>query len=378
MQRIVRALAAGIMAALITGCGYRFIVPSPPPRPVQPSQARPLPTAPGATISTPIPAAIPTSEGSALPGEPLMQTDLGDGYGYMYALSPDGKSLAVGRVLGVMLVDLESQEDRWDRDTDLPVISLDWSPDGSKIAVGYGEVTYQEDGSIISTIGQSALSVLDAGTGEELWYFDSTELGSETRAAFSPDGQKLAAVFASPYLRVWDAASGEQIAEVERIPYAMTAVEWSGSWIAVGTDTSGLLLIEGSAYEVWTELTEHYTVIGAFDVAMAAESQYAALASGDGHVTIYATEPPGLQSHIVADETRAQAVTFSADRYGTLLFIATPDAITVWESMSQKPVGSLSQAWVYTLEFLPDGTTLFAGSTDGTIALWDLSTLDLE
>lgn len=112
------------------------------------------------------------------------------------AFNPSGDRLAVGfREIGVVLIDLEQ---RIVDPTDFgggQVTCLAWSPDGLRIAAGFGSESIEPE-----------LKCFDSTTGDVLW--SGSTSGIVNALEFSPDGSTLAVTEDSAVLRLLDSKSG--------------------------------------------------------------------------------------------------------------------------------------------------------------------------
>ena len=137
---------------------------------------------------------------------------------------------------GEELAVLKDHEGNRDRTHSLPVASsVAFSPDGSRIVSG-------------STNG--TLRVWDVATGEELAELKGHEM-YVTSVAFSPDGSRIVSS-GDNTVRVWDAATGEELAVLEGHGMYLTSVAFSpdGSRIVSGS-TGGTVFVwdTSSGYE---------------------------------------------------------------------------------------------------------------------------------
>jgi WD40 repeat protein len=124
------------------------------------------------------------------------------------ALSPDGKTMAVGDPKGtVTLWDLAGGKERarlseprgkWTPEETRPVSALEFSPDGATLAVGTGSVQYP---------GWAELRLWDVTTRRRLWQLKFIE--PICSVSFAPDGKGLAFVEKYGPVRLCDAATGK-------------------------------------------------------------------------------------------------------------------------------------------------------------------------
>jgi WD40 repeat protein len=178
---------------------------------------------------------------------------------YTVAFSPDGKTLAFGGTgNAVRLIDLERQPPRqqtWNqRGPEANVESLAFSPDGKLLACAKANgsillwdmaagtelsplaspdnrvlrIAFSPDGTLLATAGHvnavAVVRIWKVATGQLL--FTSHEpAGAAWDVAFSPDGKALAAGLESGEVRLFDVASGWQVAT---LPGHSGWVRWLG------------------------------------------------------------------------------------------------------------------------------------------------------
>lgn len=142
------------------------------------------------------------------------------------AFSPDGKTLVTGSTGGVVQFwDPATMKEKEDLrkvvppspNSDAYASSLDFSPDGKILAVGF----YGTDQSIY---------LWDTQTGEEVQKLDGT--ASAYTVDFSPDGKFL--LSAARELRVWELASGKTVLEIDE-PREWIYCMYSGSFSPDGS-----------------------------------------------------------------------------------------------------------------------------------------------
>jgi WD40 repeat protein len=105
---------------------------------------------------------------------------------------------------------------------------------------GGGEVTlaFSPDGKMVASGSNSAVSVWDANTGKLIHEFNMGSSGNGTicAVAFSADAQRIATGGSGPtgIVKIWDAASGEEVLTVPSIGTRAVAFSPDGTRLATG------------------------------------------------------------------------------------------------------------------------------------------------
>ncbi|KAF8965937.1 hypothetical protein BDZ97DRAFT_740307 [Flammula alnicola] len=210
--------------------------------------------------------------------------------------------------------------------TDSKVMSVAFSPDGTRIVSGGGD---DDEGTI---------RVWDARTGDTVAGSFKGHTDWVRSVAFSLEGTRIVSGSDDETIRVWDACTGNTVAGPFK---GHTNAVWS-----VAFSPDGTRIVSGSDDEtirVWDARTGD-TVAGPFK----------------GHTSL------------------VRSVTFSPD--GTRIASGSYDqTIRVWDACTGGTVAGPFKGhtdWVSSVAFSPDGICIVSGSYDETIRVWDARTGD--
>ena len=144
------------------------------------------------------------------------------GAAYSVAWSPDGSKFALGGATGAICWDIEAGwEGIYLGGYDGTVGQITWSPDSTKIA-GACDGPADEDGND----GESSIKVWDSVTGDELLIIDGLE-GTVVSVAWSPDGTKLASGGFDNAVSIWDSSNGQKLEFCGKHSKWVESVVWS-------------------------------------------------------------------------------------------------------------------------------------------------------
>ena len=293
------------------------------------------------------------------------------------AFFPDGKTLAAGYeadTAGVILWEVATREEKAgprEKGKDQG-LALALAADGKALAWGTGQVevwdleknkvrfrlpvkvssvAFSPDGKLLATVGKSFIRLWDAATGDELAALQPTkvrlELGtllgsSASKLAFSPDGKTLAG--AGKDLELWEVRTLPRPTVLEAKQHRSSAMAFSADGKALascGEATAGPM--PRGEVRVWDPATG---------------KEAATLRGYPGAVRCLAVSPDGK---IIAGA--------GGDRH-------EPKAgrqVKLWDAAAHKELEALSghEQGVLTLAFSPDGKVLASASLDGAVKLWE-------
>jgi len=239
------------------------------------------------------------------------------------------------------------------------IYSIDYSPDGKRLAVGilYEDLQYNAvelwstleakplrrlDGhsGTIEAVAVKDASLMASGSNDgtvRLWQLsDSTEQhklehpASVRDIAFNPDKTTLASVTDDGNVYLWHVADGNKIKELPG----------KSKMISVAFTPDGEILASGSA---------------------------------DGEIWLWNASSGSVLQILSGHTSRVNDLTFSPD--GTLLASAAADhTIRLWQRSNRQVMRVLeAKDEQNSVAFSPDGSLLASGGADGTIDLWQLS-----
>ena len=299
------------------------------------------------------------------------------------AFSPDGTRLITASDNRTATV--------WNSDTGEEVLTLDGHTDG------VSSVAFSPDGSRIATASEDRTAkIWDAVTGEEVH-----TLSGHTHAvwsvAFSPDGRHLATTSEDSTAKVWDVATGAAHLTLRDHTGPVNGFAFSPDGLRVATSS------DDNTAKIWDVTTGEalFTLRGHSDtvarVAFSPDGVRLATTSFDRKVKVWDTAT-GQELFTLAGHTDAViGVEFSPDcvntlhalriRCGTRLATASWDGTArVWNTALNREQFAFSVPNAHSTALSPDCTdplqetkrcrTRFAaGFADGSVKLWDISSV---
>lgn len=329
-----------------------------------------------------------------------------NGAAFAVAVAPNGSRVATGgtdaqlKVWNISTLPSPIQLEFNVTETNGSILALEYSPDGSTLAVGTsnGSVNLYETGgfTLIGTLTghnetirrlafHPAGTVLASGSADDtvrLWdvanqtellnYTDAT--GDVTQLSFSPNGTFLASGSADGFLRVYRTDTWQLVDSINR-SQPLYGLGWGpqsetiyGAAGATGTpsnvrawDKGRLIPIAG--WQTRQEFSVVSTQYGPGDGIVASASE-------DGTVVIVNTTTGARVATLLSHSGTANAVSFTAS--GSLLASSGADGIVqVYSTSTWAHVTNLSLAGNLTsVKFSPDGQLVAAGSSTGNVSLW--------
>ncbi|MEE6261873.1 WD40 domain-containing protein [Plantactinospora sonchi] len=315
------------------------------------------------------------------------------------AFAPDGALLAMARGHFVEVID------RADNRTigllaghSGPVTSVDWSPDGTRLATasddgtariwdtatGQATVTLTGHTARINAVGWSAdnAHVATASADDTARIWDATTGQTTTiltghtdwvRAiAWSPDGT-LATASDDKAIRIWDTTTGQTTTILTGHTDWVRAIAWSpDGTLATASDDRTIRIWDTTTGQTTTTLTGHTLWITA--IAWSPDGTRLATASDDNTIRIWDTTTGQTTTTLTGQGGRIHAVAWSPD--GAQLATSSISGGRIWDTVAGQPLTTLTgeTAWVRGVAWSPDGTRIATASDDNTIRTWHLAT----
>jgi len=260
------------------------------------------------------------------------------------------------------------------------VLSVSWSPDGTRLATGSEDGTAKLWG---AASGRELLTFKDPtgpAMSADIWSFWSPS--AVWSVAWSPDGKFLATGSYDGTVKVWDAAGRRKPLLAGRHASGVHSVSWSpdGTRLATGSWDSTARVWDATARQELLTLKGQTSLVGS--VSWSPDGKWLATGSDYGTAMVWdaasGREQLTLRGHTVPvislhwSPGLVSPVAWSPD--GKQLATGNEDGTAkVWNAAGGRELLTLSRhtAWVRSVSWSPDGTQLATGSADGTAKLWD-------
>ncbi|KAJ7862119.1 WD40-repeat-containing domain protein [Mycena olivaceomarginata] len=244
------------------------------------------------------------------------------------------------------------------------VLSVAFSPDGTRIASGSDDKT---------------IRLWDAATGQQVGEALAGHTDSVWSVAFSPDGTRIASGSYDKTIRLWDAATGQQVGEALA---GHTDSVWSvafspdGTRIASGSYDKTIRVWDAAiGQQVGEALAGHTGSVNS--VVFSPDGTRIASGSDDETLRVWdAAKGQQIGEALAGHTSWVLSVTFSPD--GTRIASGSDDqTIRVWHAATGQQVGEAlagHTGLVRSVAFSPDGTRITSGSDDEALRVWDVAT----
>jgi WD40 repeat protein/tRNA A-37 threonylcarbamoyl transferase component Bud32 len=198
--------------------------------------------------------------------------------------------------------------------------------------------------------------------------------------AFAPGGQRLATAGSNGSLRLWDVATGREVASVAAHPGVVRGLAFApdGRTLAsVGEDGSIRLwevAADGDALRHRATIARAHGGQAVNDIAFAPDGRSFASAGDDSMIRIWETATNKVVRTLKGHAGRINRIAFNPGPGGPLLASAGEDGmVRLWPSGSDRELAALSgeAGYVYDAAFAPDGKSLAVAYAGKCVKIWD-------
>ncbi len=237
--------------------------------------------------------------------------------------------------------------------------SAAFSPDGQRIVTASGDETAR---------------VWNAATGQQLAKLEG-HTDHVVSAAFSPDGQRIVTASEDETARVWNAATGQQVAKLEGHTGAVYSAAFSpdGQRIVTASEDKTARVWNAATGQQLAKLDGHTGDV--YSAAFSPDGQRIVTASGDKTARVW-NAATGQQ---VATLGRPYW-SVSAPRFPRTVNASSPRALIRRHGSGTRPLGSCWRKLeghtdsVDSAAFSPDGQRIVTASYDQTARVWNAAT----
>ena len=284
------------------------------------------------------------------------------------AVKPDGRTVVAGDNGGrVLAFDTAGRRLRASYRTGLPVRTLRFSPDGTRLAIASGHNA------------AGALDLVDAATLHRIAH-RRLPAGPEFHTlAFSPDSRVLLTANARwggrGMLSSWDSRTGRAL----RPPTPITGRD-EDFLVEFLADGRRLVTMSENARE--TIVRDAHTLRPVaherawgltWASAVSPDGQVAALARDDGSLRFLDLRTGSSRTPSVRHDGSLQSAGFSADGH-TLVTGGDDEKVIVWDVRRGQPRATFqSHGRIAGVALSPDARTAYSASLDGTVTVWDVA-----
>ena len=235
-----------------------------------------------------------------------------------------------------------------------------------------GTAIFSRDGTRVLTAGLfNAIRVWDAHSGQAI-----AELKGHTdwvyKADFSPDGARAVSASKDGTARVWDVRSGQAIAELKGHKATVLWAGFSpdGNRVVTASEDHTARVWEASSGKTIVELDGHTAPV--FSAVFSPDGTRILTASSDHTARVWDAISGRIVTDLKGHTDKVMSALFSPD--GTRVVTASSDRTAkVWDPSSGTMIADLTghEDFVLSAVFSPDGARVVTASQDVTARLWE-------
>jgi WD40 repeat protein len=252
------------------------------------------------------------------------------------------------------------------------VVSAQFSPDGSRI------VTAIRDGRIVTESWDNTAQAWDAATGKALGEPMRHE-GPVISAQFSPDGSRIVTASAANTAQVWDAATGKAIGEPLRHQGVVESAQFSPDGRRIATVSKGTAqvwdAVTGKALGEPLRRKGPLRHQGVHSAQFSPDGSQIVTASHDNTAQVWDAATGKALGEPLRHQRGVYSAQFSPD--GSRIVTASYDnTAQVWDAATGKALGEpmRHEQFVKSAQFSPDGRRVVSTCQDHTAQVWDAAT----
>jgi len=234
-----------------------------------------------------------------------------------------------------------------------------FSPDGTRIVTGSRDQTAK---------------VWDAATGSPLLELQGHSF-EVTSVAVSPDGTRIVTGSWDDTAKVWDARTGSALLDLEGHAGFVTSVAFSpdGMRIVTGSEDSTAKVWDARSGSPLLDLKGHSS--GVTSVAFSPDGMRIVTGSGDQTAKVWDARSGSPLLELQGHSRRVSSVAFSPDGM-RIVTGSDDDTAKIWDARRGSPLLELQghSSEVTSVAVSPDGTRIVTGSNCGTATVWNSRT----
>jgi hypothetical protein len=191
--------------------------------------------------------------------------------------------------------------------------------------------------------------------------------------AFSPDGKTLAAAGADRAIRIWEVATGKELAVIEDHADWIFDLAYSpdGKRLASASRDKTGKVFDVAKKEAIATFPGHADAV--YSVGFTRDGKLVATAGADAQIRVWNPDEDAKQSKTLGGfGGPIFKILFHPDGK-TMVACSADKTVRIYENLSSKQTLSGHNDWVYSIALSGDGKTLASGSWDGEVRLWNLA-----